>query len=110
MRKKSLAVLLALAMLVNLGLLYLCQTVVAWGVVWLLRRVGAGAGLVELANELYTLVVYLAVFLPPYLLYARCAGCRWGSCPPPGPICRYWPPGWGPPWACPPRPSCRGRR
>ena len=73
--------LLALAMLVNLGLLYLCQTVVAWGVVWLLRRVGAGAGLVELANELYTLVVYLAVFLPPYLLYARVCRLPLGQLP-----------------------------
>ena len=63
--------LLSLALLMNLALLYLCQTVVAWAVVWWIRRMGLSTGAVEVINELYTMVVYGAAFLPPYLLYAR---------------------------------------
>ena len=63
--------LLAGAVLLNLVLLYFCQTVVAWAVVQWLGRAGLPMGMVEIVNEIYTLAVYALAFLPPYLLYAR---------------------------------------
>ena len=71
---------LSLAIIVNLLLLYLLQTGVAWLVVRLVRAT-LPAGWLDVVNELYTVLVYGTAFLLPYLAYARAVRFPLGSIP-----------------------------
>lgn len=76
-RLRMQSALLSLTIIVNILCLYLVQsdTVIGW-IVGALDRAGAGQRGFAIANELFSLAVYLTVFLLPYLAYAKVLGFR----------------------------------
>lgn len=74
-RLRMQSALLSLTVIINILCLYLVQsdTVIGW-IVGVLGRAGAGERGFAIANELFTLVIYLTVFLLPYIGYAKVLG------------------------------------
>ncbi len=62
---------LALTVIINILLLYLFQTAGAWLLIRQLRATGFSLLSLDIINELYTTLVYIAAFFLPYLVYAK---------------------------------------
>lgn len=73
-RLRSQSGLLALAVIVNILILYLFQTVGAWLLMGAIRASGFTLLSLDAINELYTMLLYFAAFLLPYVAYARMIG------------------------------------